>query len=140
MSKPEHNRAYYHRNIEAQRERGRKKYRDKVGTIEGCVDNLWRGAKQRATKKGLPFDLSKDWLKDRVEAGRCEVTGIPFSYEVTGAFRFYGATVDRKVPELGYTQSNCQVVIWGYSAAKGNGSHDDVMQLAHTLVANDNNK
>jgi hypothetical protein len=134
------NREWYARNLESERERGRTKYRQKVGTLEGCIDNLWRGAKQRAAKKELPFDLTKDWISKQLEAGVCSVTKIPFSYNVTGAFRFYGATVDRIHPDLGYIQSNCQIVIWGYNAAKGNATHEDVMQLAKALIANDNRK
>jgi hypothetical protein len=131
-------RDWYHKNADEQRERGREKYRRKVGTLDGCIDNLWRGAKQRAAKKGLPFDLTKDWIADRLFTNRCAVTDIEFSYRVTGAFRFYGATIDRIRPEVGYTQSNCQIVIWGYNAAKGNATHEDVMQLAKALITNDN--
>lgn len=126
------------RNIEKERERGRQKYRRKVGTIEGCIDNLWRGAKQRAKKKDIDFDLTKEWISEHLKPGTCEVTGIPFSYAVNGSFRFYGATIDRIEPDKGYTQSNCQIVIWGYNAAKGNATHEDVMQLAKSLIANDN--
>lgn len=138
MAEPLASKQWRERNLEQERERGRQKYRRKVGTLEGCVDTLWRGSKQRATKKDLPFDLTKEWVSERIRTGTCEVTGIPFSYSVTGGFRFYGATIDRIIPSLGYTQSNCQIVIWGYNSAKGNATHEDVMQLAKALIANDN--
>lgn len=136
----EYQKAWRNQNLEKERERGREKYRKKVGTFDGCVDNLWRGAKQRAAKKGLAFDLTKEWIEDRLSTGTCQVTGIPFSYDVFGAFRFYGATIDKINPSLGYIQSNCQIVIWGYNAAKGNATHEDVMQLALALTAANDNK
>jgi hypothetical protein len=140
MAETKASKEWRYRNLEKERERGRQKYRRKAGTKAGLIDNLWRGAKQRATKKDLAFDLTKEWIADRLKENTCAVTGIQFSYEVVGAFRFYGATIDRIKPDLGYTQSNCQIVIWGYNAAKGNATHADVMQLAKTLIANDNKR
>lgn len=123
--------AYYYRNLEKERLRGRLKYQRKVGTLEGCADNLLRGAKQRAKKKGLPFDLTLDWVMERLHRGECEVTSIPFNFD--GGKNPFGPTIDRIVPQEGYTKENCQVVVWTYNAAKGNGTHEDVLILARAL-------
>lgn len=125
------NQRWYHRNLEQERQRGRDKYNRLVGTAEGSSRNLLRGAKQRASKKSLPFDLDHDWVSSRVGSGHCEVTGIEFS--VTGGRDPFGPTIDREVPALGYIKDNCRVVVWAYNAAKGCGTHDDVLKLAVAL-------
>lgn len=136
------NQRYYYKNLEAQRERGREKYRKTIGTPEGAAMTLLRGAKQRAEKKGVPFDLDYEWVYERVSAGHCSVTGLPFNF--SGGKHPFGPTLDRIVPEGGYTKENTQVVVWAYNAAKGVGTHEDVMALACALTyplvhSNDNN-
>jgi len=43
-------------------------------------------------------------------------------------------TIDRKNPDMGYSDENCQLVVSAYSAAKGDGNHEDVLALAQALV------
>lgn len=80
-------------------------------------------------------DLSVAWLKDRLTRGICEVTGIAFDLSLlSGSRNPFGPSVDQKQPGAGYTQANCHMVVWCYNAAKGTGTHDDVLKLARALV------
>lgn len=79
-------------------------------------------------------DLTYEWLLEKIQIGVCEVTGLPFRLGVQGQGRNpYAPSVDRIDPRQGYTLDNCQVVIWMYNAAKGNWSHEDVIEMAKAL-------
>ena len=96
------------------------------------------GAKQRAALRGLAFSLDALELTKRVMAGRCEVSGLTFdlSRDARETYvRPFAPSLDRRVPELGYTMENVQVVAWVYNAAKGQGTHEDVLALARALLA-----
>lgn len=79
---------------------------------------LYQHAATRARKKGLPFSITIDWVKDRIEAGVCQVTGIPFQLTLTGQRNLYGPSLDRTDPQQGYTPENTRVVLFGYNALK----------------------
>ena len=39
---------------------------------------LYNAAKYRAKKKDIPFNLTKDWIAEKLNNGFCEATGIKF--------------------------------------------------------------
>jgi hypothetical protein len=91
-------------------------------------------ARTRARKKGLPFDLTEDFVRPKLERGVCEVTGLPF----VNAFNSpWVPSLDQTVPGAGYTQANTKVVVWAYNIAKQEFDHADVVKLAKALVSND---
>ena len=132
MTRSEINRRYYQRHLEKERKRGRERYRKTIGTLEGCAKNLLRGAKQRAKKKTIPFDLTLSWIREKLSSKKCEVTSLPFCFD--GGKHPFGPTIERVIPEKGYTRENCKLVIWAYNAAKGCGTHDHVLTMARALV------
>lgn len=99
------------------------------------ASRLLSGAKKRSIQLGLEFDLDLEWIAERIERGFCEVTGLPFDL-ITGRSSF-APSLDRINPSKGYTKDNVKVVAWAYNAAKGAGTHDDVLRLAQALVAHD---
>lgn len=75
--------------------------------------------KQRAAKKRVPFDLDQHAkaLQSRIDAGFCELTGIPFRLDLSRSFD--SPSLDRIVPELGYTYANVRVVCYAMNCALG---------------------
>lgn len=108
--------------------------------IRRRAQNLVYGSKHRAKKLGLEFDLTTAWLEERLQAGVCEVTGLPFEFpEVEvgmkgGPKSNWIPSLDRVDPSRGYTQDNIKVVVWCYNGAKASGTHEDVMRLARALM------
>ena len=87
---------------------------------------LWKalmmGAKTRAIKLKLPFDLDKhaDQLKERVAAMKCEMTRITLSNDMEMDKRkraFNTPSIDRINPQMGYVYSNIRIVCWGINCA-----------------------
>ena len=69
-------------------------------------------AKQRSKQKGLEFDLDPEDIQRRVDAGSCEVTGIPFEMDPTKGPHWNGPSLDRIDSGRGYTMDNVRVVLW----------------------------
>jgi hypothetical protein len=98
--------------------------------------HLCRAAKARAEEKGLPFDLTPEWVAERVRAGACEATGLPFDFANGGGVghkRAFGPSLDRTDNTRGYTKDNVKVVCWIYNAAKGVSDHATVVRFAEAL-------
>jgi hypothetical protein len=93
------------------------------------------------------FDLTRAWALEKLEAGVCEVTGIPFVLEADSRYSDetkdgksthpFAPSIDRIDCMRGYTKKNCQMVVWIYNRAKGEDSHEDVISLAKALVERD---
>lgn len=102
-------------------------------SAKGQASVLWFAARDRAKRKNLPFSLSKARVRRAVEAGACEVTGIPFVFQSKGRGPFT-PSLDQTESGQGYTDENVKVVVWIYNAAKGDWKHGDVMIMAKALV------
>lgn len=97
---------------------------------------LWKQAKNRALRRGILFDLSRSFVENLLQEGRCDVTAIPFDLsEAQGSGRQNALcpTLDRVTPHFGYVESNVQVVCWVYNRAKGKDDHETVMVLVRSL-------
>jgi hypothetical protein len=101
-------------------------------TIAQRATRMWSSARLRAWRINVPFIMRKKWVEERLRAGRCEVTGLSFSQY--GKRDSFTASIDREVPEKGYVESNCRMTVWVYNAAKGSGTHEEVMLLAKALI------
>ncbi len=109
-----------------------KEIREKIGApIRGLRHGvLFKNARARARKRGIPFEITSDWIKEKLSIGRCEVTGIPFADYHSP----WSPSLDQIIPGHGYTKENTQLVVYAYNMAKNRFSHDDVMLLAKALI------
>lgn len=95
---------------------------------------LVKGAKERAKKRGLPFDLTLEWAQARW-TGSCELTGIPFRTDERGCGpKVYAASVDQITAKAGYTRDNCRFVLWAVNALKHDGTDADMYLIASALL------
>lgn len=87
----------------------------------GRAKLLILGAKHRG--KGA-VSVTAEHLIPRLEAGRCEVTGIPFEFGrwPGTAKNPYAPSLDRIDSSKPYSPDNVQVVVWAYNRLK---SDDD---------------
>lgn len=91
-------------------------------------------AQARAAKKNVPFSLTREWARERW-TGCCEITGIEFSTaKTTRGPGFFSPSIDRIVPELGYTPENCRFVLWAVNAFKSGGTDEDMLMVARAIV------
>jgi len=90
----------------------------------------------RAGKTDRLFDLTHEWLAERLERGVCEVTGVALELSKPPGSRFHpwAPSVDRIDCKKGYTQDNCRVVCWIYNMAKSEWSDEIVTTFALALA------
>ncbi len=95
--------------------------------------------KKSAKDRGLSFDLSEEWFKERLDRGFCEVTGLPVKIKLykkgdAGQRGFYSPSIDRIDNAVGYIPSNCRLVCWGYNLGKHQFTDRDLNTLAISLL------
>lgn len=86
------------------------------------IYNVLGSSRRSAEKKGLEYDLTPEWFKERCK-GVCEVTGIPFSHDPPrekNSKNPLGPSINRIDTEKGYTKDNCRVVLYAVNRALGN--------------------
>ena len=113
--------------------KGARKYRQ---APHGRAVQLHANAKRRAEDKGIAFDLDRIDLIERIAAGRCEATGLPFDMATGDGLNPWAPSLDRKDSAGGYTADNVQVVCTAYNLAKGPWGDDVLMTLARAIVDN----
>jgi len=97
------------------------------------------GSRRRSEKKGLEFNLTKEFIQQKLEVGVCEMSGIPLQMNgvklkhKSGANRPFSPSLDRMDCTKGYTMDNVKVVCWIYNAAKGVGTHEDVIAFVEAF-------
>lgn len=95
----------------------------KLTPLNRC-QQLLSGAKNRSKKQDRPINVTLDdlielWYK---QDSKCAISGIPFNLdfpEKDGEPRFDAPSIDRIVPELGYTKGNIRLVIYQINMAIG---------------------
>lgn len=88
--------------------------------------NNYRGCRERARVRGLPFTLSREDIKVPL---LCPVLGIPLKRSNAG-FNPNAASVDRIIPELGYTKENIQIISMRANTMKNNATPDQLLAFA----------
>lgn len=88
--------------------------------------HMFRGAKRRAKKLGVPFAIEKS---DIVVPCTCPVLGIPLTIG-DGVLHDGSPTLDRLIPELGYVPENIAVI-----SNRANRMKDDGTAEEHRLLA-----
>lgn len=91
----------------------KKTQRQKVGAV---LESALRGARQRAKKRGVPFDIDLDWALGTVELQgfKCQLSSIPFYMDCTASSKIHPFTpsFDRIEPAKGYVRSNVRIVVY----------------------------
>ena len=81
---------------------------------------LFHGAKRRARMKNMEFELDRKWIRKRIKKGLCEISGVPFDLQSqSGQLSPRAPTLDRIVPELGYTKENSRMICRALNALFG---------------------
>ncbi len=94
-------------------------------------------ARHRAKDKGIPFDLTPEWLEPKIDAGVCKMTGISFDMGKPPkgkAKNPYAPSIDQIIPSAGYTPDNCRLVIWDYNKDKGDGTDRETLRRYKTVL------
>ncbi len=98
---------------------------------------IYVAIKASAKKRGLDFNVTEAWIKQRLQNAVCEVTGLPIrsnAGSVSGRRDYYSPSVDRIDNAIGYVQSNLRMVAWGVNLAKNKFSDRDLSAMSLSVV------
>jgi hypothetical protein len=88
-------------------------------------DRYWRNTRARyivqsvrseARKKGVFFDISVEWVQERLTRGVCELSGLPFDLESRRTNLRDQPSIDRRIPGGDYVEGNCRMVLFGLNS------------------------
>ncbi len=88
---------------------------------------MWRCAKERARKRGIPFALD---LEDVVIPDVCPALGIPLVVNGEGAPGDDSPSLDRIIPSKGYVKGNVQVISQKANRIKSDATPAEVLKVA----------
>lgn len=113
-----------------------KGYEAKLRWKEKDPINAWAcsavgGAKARAEKKGLPFDLDKEYVRS-ICTLQCPVFGTPFVWHGK-ALRPDSPSLDRIEPNKGYVRGNVVVISVKANAIKSDATVEEIQTVADWL-------
>lgn len=125
--------AHYHAHKEENREMVAKKLHQ--SRCDNPLPFLLRGARERALRKNLQFNLTKEYLAT-IWLGRCAVTGMPFKTGKGFGPKFFSPSLDRIDRDKGYVEGNVRFVIWAVNVMKYDGTDDDLLAVAQAIIDN----
>jgi hypothetical protein len=111
-------------------------------TIKGYAFKIYSNAKRRANLKNLKFELTSEWVYDKVKNMKCEITGIELSLTDLKDIRInpYKPTLDKVNNNEGYTKENTKVVCWWWNVMKQDWSEETVKNLINEYLKNKQNE
>ena len=101
-------------------------------TVASLASKLLGNARRRASKKGLEFTITKDWIVERLDAGVCQLSGLPL--EIAQSKTANSPSLDRKDNSKGYTADNCQLITVQANSAKGEWPQGDLLIFCMSYI------
>jgi hypothetical protein len=114
---------YREKNLEAMRNRCKVWYYQNLDEVR--LKNLFRNARTRAKRLGLEFSIT---IEDIVIPEYCPIFGIKIESGFDSG-RENSPSVDRIIPEKGYTKDNIQVISYLANRVKNNATLDQLIQI-----------
>lgn len=105
------------------------------------AQRLHGNAQKRAKANGWPApDFGSLWLEEKILAGVCEVTGIPFDLtsqtsSTVHAKNPWVPSIDRIDSSKPYVKDNVQLVVYMYNVCKAEFAHADVVKFCRAVAA-----
>lgn len=98
----------------------------------------WLGAKERAERKDLLFDITKEdlinlWDKQN---GKCAISGIDMTCTLDSGRTPYNVSADQINPSMGYTKNNIQLVCMSVNQLKSDFEMDIVLNICKNIINN----
>jgi len=82
---------------------------------KGTITRILSQARSRAKKRGLIFELDKDWMFETLvkQNNKCAYSNVLFSFDnnFNGNTRYYIPSIDQVVAGNGYTKNNSVLVL-----------------------------
>lgn len=91
-------------------------------------------SKVRAKEKNIEHTITKEWLKEKLKEDKCELTKLPFSYDLDKPRNPFGPSIDRIDITKGYTPENCRLVLWAVNTGLGHYTEKDLYTICKAYL------
>lgn len=104
-------------------------------TFKGKAKILFNSCKKRSEKLGLPFELTLEWVENKLK-GVCEISGMEFtSYNPTNAtIPPYAPSIDKIIPSKGYTIENSRMICFIINQAKRDWDNATLLHMCKAVT------
>lgn len=112
------------------------KYRENLENISlvGLAGKILKNAKARAKKKNGKVTITKQWILDRLLAGKSELSGLPFDFKRTKK-SLYAPSLDRiNSSDRDYKESNCRLILWGENQALNSADDEEILPILEAMA------
>jgi hypothetical protein len=127
----EYTRTYRARYYKENKEQMLVQQRDYYALPENRAKKLLSKTKERATKDGIPFNLE---LEDIVIPTHCPYLGMKLTHHLGQGYLDSNSSIDKIVPELGYTKGNVQVISRLANQMKNSATKEQLLTFAHNII------
>jgi hypothetical protein len=106
-------------------------------TTRGRAITLLSNARKRCKERGVPLELSVDWVDKQLIIGACQITGIPFNLEPTPEHvtrRWDAPSLDRIDKNQHYTETNTRVVLWAVNCALAEYGTEIMLPILKAMI------
>ena len=100
------------------------------------------GAKQRATKKNIEFDITLEDLVDiyNKQKGLCAITGLKMTHDVLNGRTYTNMSLDRIDSQKGYIKDNIQLVCMVVNQMKSDLTYEELYFYCNKIVHSFNSR
>ena len=121
-------RQYYQTHKQIVKARNLAWFRPWSQTPKGLATKILRCVYNRAKRRGIPYNLS---LEDIQLPVLCPVFGTVLDYGFKdGKLSPNSASLDRRIPELGYVKGNVEIISWRANRIKTNATPEELLKVA----------
>lgn len=105
----------------------------------GRAYHMLYNCKKRSEKLGLDFNLTKEWLIEKLNKGVCEITNERFDFGLPNTpcyYNPYAPSVDKIDPKKGYTKENCRIVLIAVNFGMNEWGLETYLKIAKKAIEN----
>ena len=115
---------------------------DTENKLKKCLRFRVLGAKDRATKHNIPFNLElKDVLELwRKQEGKCALSDVPMTFELNKGRVPTNVSIDKINKDLGYLKDNVQLVCMACNQIKSDLTEEEMYNFCKKIVNKYENK
>lgn len=96
-----------------------------------------RRLRARTKATGQECTISLEWMLRKLRHGKCELTGIPFDLSPVRDYHInpLSPSIDRIDNNVGYTESNCRMLVTAMNVAMNRHGESMFRTLAEAYLA-----
>ena len=137
-----HNRRHICKECATKRQRKYDITLNKDKKLEKCLRFRFLGARDRAIKNNIPFDLELQYIIDLwyIQNGMCALSGLPMTFELKQGRVPTNVSIDKIDRTLGYIKGNIQLVCMACNQIKSDLTEIEMYNFCKNIVKNYENK